>query len=105
MVKGKEKINCVICYDKSLLKSSVVCNICHIAVCRKCIGRMKSSQQANLQICPVCRGKSSLCYFDGTVALPYDESDNFISPHLSSLEHRHLQMLLTVPKVIMLWTI
>lgn len=90
-------IECVICQETGLFKSSVTCNICHSKICRPCLFKMKSLKKAYLRLCPICRGKHTLVYNNGKKA--FNEEEDFETLYGQQRVH----IIVTVPKVIMSW--
>ena len=95
--------DCVICMEARLSKECVNCNICHSAVCHTCLLKMKSIQELYLRRCPTCRGTNCLRYHNGKIALYYDISE-FRVPRIHP-DHRHLHMIVTLPRIILSWTL
>jgi len=89
-------INCVICQESKLLKSSIQCNICHCRICQCCLLKMKSLKKHYLRLCPLCRGNGTLLYNNGNKAFDVETFPNLD-------DQRRLQIIVTVPKVILSW--
>ena len=89
-------IECVICQETGLFKSSVTCNICNCKICRPCFFKMKSLKKQYLRLCPLCRGEHTLMYNNGKMAFDKEDFETFY-------RHQRIHIILTLPKVIMSW--
>lgn len=90
-------IECVICQETGLFKSSVTCNICNCRICRPCLLKMKSLKKRYLRLCPQCRGEHTLMYNNGKMA--FNDEEDFETFY----RHQRIHIILTLPKVILSW--
>ena len=90
-------VECVICQETGLFKSSVTCNICKCKICRPCLLKMKSLKKRYLRLCPQCRGEQTLMYNNGKMA--FNDEEDFETFY----RQQRIHIILTVPKVIMSW--